>query len=551
MIKTRNYPENAKIVHVGTLLRKLTGAQKWSLRVASYPFMLEGAKTDNFSALPMLARGRYVNINEHLTPECNTQIEFFFDQSSQISEKKLNVFSELYPKSKYIENLEAEQMAFSFRTKVNGREVEVLLPQLELARVTVLQFSYMCRAALTSTNISLDFDASYESDSDNLTVRVMNNRAVPNAILKIRSFQMLLAWVLFDESAMKSLKSIYRNLQLEANADDSNGWLSWVFRFDPPNMAGWRLESQGRFNADNSQFLVEQIVGCVVLNKMPAQVVFKGDGILDTEVLQDEEGDDHGPKKKVSGTPVLDSAVTPNDEYVEHFKNTSLAFSFATHVETEVQAQKKIVSKAGKGKAENDDAKMAESRGSSTEEPNMAGDGKPISVGAADGLTISSEEAVNRFRLFNDMLEELAKLEGISISHKPVISELRKVGRSRLHELKNKRSPRCIQCVWLSKQGDRLTPRKNFVLIEVDVSDGIAPLSSLIVYSWDSSNWYKISQFITKKLVANSLKWPIGLLDALQGPMKLGYRVMNHPSDLKNDKDSAKRWAKAVSNKLY
>ena len=58
-------------------------------------------------------------------------------------------------------------------------DVEVLIPQLELARVTVLQSSYMCRAALSPTGISLDFDASYDIASDILTINVMDNHAVP------------------------------------------------------------------------------------------------------------------------------------------------------------------------------------------------------------------------------------------------------------------------------------------------------------------------------------------------------------------------------------
>ncbi len=550
MIKTRNYPENAKIVHVGRLLRKLTGVQKWSLRVASYPFMLEGAKTDNFSALPMLARGRYVNINQHLTSEESSHLEFSFDQTPPISERKLNAFSDLYPKSKYVESLEAEQTAFSFWTKINGKDVEVLIPQLELARVTVLQSSYMCRAALSPTGISLDFDASYDIASDILTINVMDSHAVPITNLKSNSFQALLAWVLFDEDAMKSFQSIYKNLQLEAKTG-SNGWQSWLFKFSPPDMAGWRLETQGRFNKDKSQFLVEQIVGCFVANKMPARVIFKGNGIIETEVSKAEQGGEHDNKAKNPATPILDASVTPNDEYVEHFRNSNLLFSFAANVETEIQARKKVTPRAENSQNEKDNVRTAESRLSSTEEPNLAGDGKPVSVAATSDLGLSMKEAVNRFRLFNDMLKELAQLRGISISSQSAVSELRRVGRSRLHRLKNSQSPRGMKCVWLSKQPSPRSPIKNFVLLEVDVSDGIAPLSTLILYSWDPNAWYDIHKSIQKELVASSLKWPIELLDALEKSGKLSYRLMKHPTDLKNDESSARRWARAVSKKLY
>lgn len=549
MLRTKNYPDNAQITHIGLLLKKQHVHHKWSIKVASFPVMLEGAKTENFSALPMLARGRYVNITKHIEPK-NSSIEFSFGDSVSITEKRLGVFSNLSPKSEYIEKLESEQMAFSFEVMLDDRKVEVLIPQLELARVSVLQFSYLCRASMTSTGFSLDFDVSYEENDDLLTVNVVNNKAVATSVLKSNAFKTLMAWLLFDTSAMNSFKSIYRNLQLEMQTD-KNGWQTWNFRFDLPNVSGWKLKSLGRYSSDKTQFLVEQIVGLEITNKVPSKVIFKGDGIFDTEIEpRDKINENKQGSNVVDTTPVLDSSAIPNDEYVELFKNENFSLSFSHDIKVETQAKKRIISRAEDRSNESNDARNTDQRAASTDEPSTAGDSRAVSLSASGELSISQKEAANRFKLFQEMLQFLEQVKWLSVSPDRKISELRRVRNSRLHKLKTDHSPRCIQCVQVSMLGTRIAPQKDFFIVEVDVSDGISPLSTLVVHSVDIDDWDNIYASIKNGLVANSLSWPTDLLKSYKRSKKLNYSLVKHPSDLKNDQDSARRWAIAIERKL-
>ena len=550
MLRTKNYPDNARITHIGLLLRKQYVHRKWSIKVASDPAMLEGAKTDNFSALPMLARGRYVNITKNMEPN-NSSVEFSLVDSGSMTEKKLGAFPKLYSwSSKTLRTLESEQMAFSHETIVDGRKVEVVIPQLELARVSVLQFTYLCQAAMTSAGFSLDFDVSYEENDDLLTVNVLNNRAISTSVLKSNAFKTMMAWLLFDTSAMNSFKSIYRNLQLEMQTD-KNGWQTWNFRFDLPNVSGWRVKSLGRYSSDKTQFLVEQIVGLEITNKVPSKVIFKGDGIFDTEIEpRDKINENKQGSNVVDTTPVLDSSAIPNDEHVKLFKNENFSLSFSHDIKVETQAKKRRISRAEDLSNESNDARNTNQRAASTDEPSTAGDSRAVSLSASGELGISQKEAANRFKLFQDMLQSLEQVKWLSVSPDRKISELRRVRNSRLHKLKTDHSLRCIQCVQVSMLGTSRTPQKDFLIVEVDVSDGISPLSTLVVHSVDMDDWDDIYISIKKGLVANSLSWPTDLLMSYKRSKKLNYSLVKHPSDLKNDQDSARRWAIAIERKL-
>ena len=98
--------------------------------------------------------------------------------------------------------------------------------------------------------------------------------------------------------------------------------------------------------------------------------------------------------------------------------------------------------------------------------------------------------------------------------------------------------------------GTSRTPQKDFLIVEVDVSDGISPLSTLVVHSVDFDDWDDMYASIQKGLVANSLSWPTDLLKSYKRSKKLNYSLVKHPSDLKNDQDSARRWAIAIERKL-
>lgn len=83
-------------------------------------------------------------------------------------------------------------------------------------------------------------------------------------------------------------------------------------------------------------------------------------------------------------------------------------------------------------------------------------------------------------------------------------------------------NPRCIIEVQLSFQG------KKFVILEIDTSDNLKPLSTLIIKISDTDSWNSHFPTFRKQVVKRSLRWPTA--KSLQD---IGIRkTFNHPRNL-------------------
>ncbi|WP_258553920.1 Tn7-like element transposition protein TnsE [Oligella ureolytica] len=117
---------------------------------------------------------------------------------------------------------------------------------------------------------------------------------------------------------------------------------------------------------------------------------------------------------------------------------------------------------------------------------------------------------------------------------------LPKVGRSRLHLCKDG-SPRVIKAVGLRRNGSE------FVLLEVDTSDGVKMLSTKVLIGVDGETWRSDFERIRRGVVKSSLNWPNGLFDQLYG--KERYRGVNHPNglgELQVSREDMEGWAERV-----
>ncbi|WP_162690215.1 Tn7-like element transposition protein TnsE [Marinomonas primoryensis] len=89
------------------------------------------------------------------------------------------------------------------------------------------------------------------------------------------------------------------------------------------------------------------------------------------------------------------------------------------------------------------------------------------------------------------------------------------------------RSIRCIQSVKLSYSHNRNV--KEYILLEVDVSDGISPLSTLILPAFESADWPIIYKKIREELVRNSLSWPTEHLNYICKKTYRSHLSAQHP----------------------
>jgi hypothetical protein len=175
----------------------------------------------------------------------------------------------------------------------------------------------------------------------------------------------------------------------------------------------------------------------------------------------------------------------------------------------------------------------------STDEPHLGGVLAAADVGGKQDATNYNSIFANRFAAFNELISILKTKFRCRVTFEETLV-LPKVGRSRLHLCKDG-SPRVIKAVGLQRND------REFVLLEVDASDGVKMLSTKVLTGVDSETWQSDFDRIRRGVVKSSLNWPNGLLDQLYG--QDGHRGVNHPkglSELEVLREDMEGWAERV-----
>ncbi|MCO5746119.1 Tn7-like element transposition protein TnsE, partial [Citrobacter freundii] len=107
-------------------------------------------------------------------------------------------------------------------------------------------------------------------------------------------------------------------------------------------------------------------------------------------------------------------------------------------------------------------------------------------------------------------------------------------------------SPRVIKAVGVQRNGSE------FVLLEVDASDGVKMLSTKVLSGVDSETWRNDFEKIRRGVVKSSLNWPNSLFDQLYG--QDGHRGVNHPKglgELQVSREDMEGWAERVVREQF
>ena len=137
------------------------------------------------------------------------------------------------------------------------------------------------------------------------------------------------------------------------------------------------------------------------------------------------------------------------------------------------------------------------------------------------------------------MLDQLVSQHGCVIKS----SQLRKlphIARCKKHLLSIDGNPRCIAVIEIAIK------ETTFYILEVDTSDAINSLSTMILLFNSPSDWKKQLGELERMLVKRSLTWPNHLFDKYCGSE--GFRGISHPKSSVSDKglldsDSVVHWA--------
>lgn len=514
MVKLTSFDDDVQVVHIGHLFRNLDH-KEWRIFVWFSP--AQAQKWTKFSHLPLLSRSKVLNRTTKSANKADRVIKFGV---SDLQRAKLIDFPNLSPFAS-VRNKDGAQNSFIYEAETSYSKIRYHIPQLELARSLFLINSYFCRSCLSSTALHQEFDIQYEVERDHLEIRILPSSSFPKGALEQSAVVQLLVWLFSDQDVMASYESIFRHYQ--HNREIKNNVESWCFSFDPPPMQGWKLHVKGCSSNEEKDYLVEEIVGLELDVRLP-----KTTRISDVSFQEKEVGEGSTQHIAVPKEPVVDdedlqlddeeTASVETGTRVIEADPTWMSFSRTSQIEKSRRARKSsqtLLEKEGTDTAESSNLL-------STDEPHLGGVLAAADVGGKQDATNYNHVFANRFAAFNELLSILkTKFRCRVIFEETLV--LPKVGRSRLHLCKDG-SPRVIKAVGLRRNGSE------FVLLEVDASDGVKMLSTKVLTGVDREAWQSDVERIRRGVVRASLNWPNGLFEQLYGIV--GHRGVNHPKGL-------------------
>lgn len=541
-MRMSGFEEDVVISHVGLLLRKAakdnTGInQSWLLDVKGYP--IQNKRTTLFSNLPFLIRGHAINA----TRECDLKSNFdlSIDSTRQFEEVPLsNYAGRLYPKSRYIDDRESSLWGYRFFIK----GTELIFPQLEMARALFLNTAYLTRKSMGTALIDLEFDRQFDELTHHLNIHLTKANNFSVSALDSRQVRQMLAWLLFQPDALRSYQSIYRHYVQERQFEGD--WEKWAFRFDLPNLSGWKMSLRGRYiEGGRHQFFVEEISGVVNASPMPRRVTFSGEMFKEFELVEGprvnlQEGRNDGVNGSSNNAPPIDDTeiddtTEPNEQATPVIFNLPMqGMSFLNSFDSQIVAEttiKRSDGTFGEVDVERPGSATGEENGtaSSTNEATFHGTGRQAELIPKEQTQNEElEQKANAntestFAAFDKMVSLLQKRYKWEVEEESVF-ELAKVGRSRLHRLKTTGHPRKMKAYLLSK---KVELGWFYVrLVEVDTTDGVKALSTKILQQDTVEKWEKALDDLKSLIVKKSITWPSDILGSVYGNK---VRSLKHP----------------------
>lgn len=336
-----------------------------------------------------------------------------------------------------------------------------------------------------------------------------------------------------DPDARASYESIGRSQKL--NGYEQSGYRHWDFEFTPPPLRSASFEVRGRFDKQTQSMLVYEVASLRnVQAAIPDEVEF-----FHPKLREYVHGEGDGAVRLVAERPPIHSVHDGADASVNTkpvlLQAPSVVFEFSKAFNTRKIADKK--QEGAKGKADDEIGSKA-SEDVSTEESVFGGILPSAEWTAEADETDDLRLYANKFDCFQSMLEQLVATHGCVIRSQQ-LHKLPKLYRCKRHLLLDG-NPRCLAVVEVELQG------RTFYILEVDTSDGVCSLSTLLLRLKSSLDWPKQLTLLAEELTQKSLHWPSQRLKMLCG--KDGYSGIPHPQTKSVDKgklheESIEHWA--------
>ena len=519
-IRFEKVSDDTTILAIGSLFRRIDNSQ-WGINLDLAPKAATASL--RLSNIPVLARKRVLNPTQEHKP-AGFHLTFTIDNTGTWQRKRLGD----YPVSPAIRAMDKRQHCFCFL----ANDIEIYLPQLELARVLLLHDGYLSRSALDPDCLKSEFSIEHVSP-DVARVNVLRSSSYPLKSLDDYESRRLLSWILIDPDARASYESIGHYQKL--NGYEKGGYRQWEFEFTPPPLQSVSFEVRGRFDKQTRSMLVYEIASLKNIQAaLPDEVQF-----FHPKLREYVRGEGEGSVRLVGERPhihsVHDGVEANADTSPVLLRAPAVVFEFSKAFNTRKVAEKK--QESAKGKADEELGSLA-SADVSTEESVVGGVLPCAEWTAESDETDDLHLYANKFDCFGAMLDQLEAAHGCVIRSKQ-LRKLPKLYRCNRHLLLDG-NPRCLAVVEIESQN------RIFHILEVDTSDGICSLSTQLLRLTSQQGWQEQLRLLEEELTQKSLHWPGKRLKALCG--KDGYSGIPHPQTRSVDKgklpeESIEHWA--------
>jgi hypothetical protein len=533
--------DDVRVVHTGKILvRESDKSYRPLIEVWCYPPQQKNNfHATAFSNVPALYRGKIIN-QRGLSESYAKRGRHKFRSNELLRHSNLSEF----PDSESAESLRKKESAQHAFVLDRGAAPKLIIPQLELARVLFYASSYLSRASLMSSRLLTDFKVEVNTKEDYANIEVLQTSNFPPSAFNDSATRAMLSWLLVDSNAKRSFESIFRYFNVEKDRDVSAGYKRWLFHFDPPQMAGWSFEYEGRLDASGRYFLVEKITDIEINAQMPSRVYFHNPSFTHPDEGQEPTIGGKGPEpyERPEDHIIDDDREASDANHAFLLGENTCSVRFKNRFSTSKATTPKRSHRPDSSK---DAAKKAGDQ-VSTNEPGSNGEIPSADMGGGmQDCTDRSEEYASRFTAFNMMVQMLEEKYACTIIDS-YTHELDQVGRSKCH-LIDSDAKRTIRCVVVERNG-----RVNY-LLEVDVTGLSKWISTKCIRQIDTRNWKEQFSRIKKGVVTKSLGWPTQEMDAMFGFKK--HIGVSHPKSVEGHStgiptESILDWAGRVAEKL-
>lgn len=508
----RGFPLNARISYIGAIFKNKQ-ERDWNINLGLEHEKQRIFKHTRFSSMHLVAQRRCLNSSVQLKDENYLTLKF---KISDLTEWQVsnNIATKQFQLTQKLTDLDQK-----FKNTI------VHLPQLELARALFFHNAYFARNALSQNFLSLEFDVQRVSEN-HVLITELSPSSFPLSQYNHPGMRNLLAWILTNPEIRRSYESIAAYCFNEKIQGKNKEW--WYFNFDSPSLANVEITVKAYYSKKLDQIYINEIVEIKGLeSNLPKKIDFSSPRFTQNKSTSSTGKSGTYSNLQEPESPEIDDSQEANsDRKILTLPSSPVLLSFSDPVLTRKIYNKK---RAKNTSLPSQEEEIQDYDAVGTDEATRVG---TIGRGEFEGLEDESDNLdllMDRFEAFRFMIERFIEQNNIKATTSKIY-KLPRLQRSKLHMTLdgNKRS---LMIYRLDKLFDH-----NFIIFEIDVTDNVKKLSTLVLCLKDMKEFDETSiETMMKKIMQRSLRWPTLKYFADYGSAK----TLHHPKNLNELNESS------------